>query len=592
MIFRWVFLISQSFSVSKKIQEFMKNRLEIYMRMIFRDHSLGKSQQQFFIQRLQFSETNHEISTLRRWKLLLVVLRCRGLLRTLLFLNPLTGDDIPTNLHALKRTDIFRTIITNRVEFSSQIIARLKIVHPSPTDIQRSTEINEIARFNLNKLQANLGKKEFYFEIHSKKDVVFGSDSVITISKPELCIYRLMHKDSMKIRDLIHERNIVELSRQYFEQIYPQFLLSVSDLVSLNILTLPKYDDVLEFESNDNLHSEHQLLHNVQIWHQRFIVSRNDLVIIDSTTHPEQEFVAGQWQFLNTFHKDVNTCFIKISRGETCHLESAIFLIGRCDENWYHFIVDTVPRILFTDKIPGNAPLIIRADIPENFKRIVSILSTRDIIEIEIDDKIEIDNLYVVPGRSSAFDSQPLNGSPFVEFSSSALKRTQELLLSSMVEPNSSQNLLKSNKRIALSRNSLTRNVQNWVSLIPLIKSFDFSVQDLNSDFFRTQIATFYHSGVILAPGGAALANIIFMQKGSYVVVLRSWRNRDVSLWTKLADAMGVNCVEVPGIPTYFGPGKLRRRHSDFYVSPRKLRKVLTSVTASITRYASESDIH
>jgi hypothetical protein len=83
----------------------------------------------------------------------------------------------------------------------------------------------------------------------------------------------------------------------------------------------------------------------------------------------------------------------------------------------------------------------------------------------------------------------------------------------------------------------------------------------------------------VVAPGGAALANIIFMP-GSVVVVLRSRRNSDLGLWVKLAKAVGVNCIEVTGMPTYFGPGKLRRMHSDFYISSRKLRKVLASVTA------------
>ena len=163
-------------------------------------------------------------------------------------------------------------------------------------------------------------------------------------------------------------------------------------------------------------------------------------------------------------------------------------------------------------------------------------------------------------------------------------KKLQKLLVNTKIESSQSQYPLMLNEKIALSRMSTTRNVQNWVSLTPLIESFDFSIHDLNSNFFKSQIATFHQTRVILAPGGAALANIVFMQEESYVVVLRSWRNRDVSLWKKLAEAMNVNCVEIVGIPTYFGPGKLRRRHSDFYVSPRKLRRVLTSVTASSTR--------
>jgi capsular polysaccharide biosynthesis protein len=314
------------------------------------------------------------------------------------------------------------------------------------------------------------------------------------------------------------------------------------------------------------------------------VISKKGLIVIDSTMHPRQEFVAGQWQFLKSFEKTTNTCLIKRPTEKTRHLESAIFLIGRCDENWYHFIIDTVPRILFTNDIPSNVPLIIRADIPEHFKLVLSSLTERDIIEIELEENLEVQTLYVVPGRSSAFDSQPPKGRQFAEFSSSVLKKLQKLLVNTKFEPSQSQYPLMPNQKIALSRMSTTRNVQNWVSLVPLIKSFDFSIHDLNSNFFENQIETFHQTRVILAPGGAALANIVFMQEESYVVVLRSWRNRDVSLWKKLAEAMNVNCVEVVGIPTYFGPGKLRRRHSDFYVSPRKLRRVLTSVTASSTR--------
>ena len=583
MIFKWMFVICQSSFVPKKLKTFVENRLEIKMKMIFTDFSPKDVRQQFFIKRLEYSESNHETSTLARWKMLLVVLRCRGLLRTLLFLCPLPGKGIPPNLHALKRMDIFRTLIVHRVEFFNLTIAKLKIVHPSPDDLVDTAQINEIARFNLSELKTHQGEKHLFFELQSGKGPVFGNKYPITLPKQEVFFYRLMHRDSQRIANFLLARQIQDISGQYLEGVYPQFLQSFDEFCSVSVNVLTKFDELLELESTSDLQSGYQVLDDIQIWHQRFVISKKGLIVFDSTMHPRQEFVAGQWQFVKSFEKTTNTCLIKRPTEKTRHLESAIFLIGRCDENWYHFIIDTVPRFLFTNDIPSNVPLIIRADIPENFKLVLSSLTERDIIEIALEENLKVQTLYVVPGRSSAFDSQPPSGTSFVEFSPSVINRIKALLVDPAIELDVNRHTYPYPEKIALSRSSTTRNVQNWFSLKSLIEGFGFAIHDLNPDFFKNQIAAFARAKIVVSPGGAAVANVIFMPLGSSIVVLRSYRNKDLRLWIKLASAMKVNCIEVTGIPTYFGPGKLRRMHSDFYISPRKLRKVLVSVTASIT---------
>ena len=256
---------------------------------------------------------------------------------------------------------------------------------------------------------------------------------------------------------------------------------------------------------------------------------------------------------------------------------------GRSDENWFHFILDTVPRILFTDDIPITVPLLIRSDIPENSKAVLATITDRKIIEIESNEVLEVENLYVVPGRSSVFDSTPPKGTPFVEFSPQVLGMIRSLLLKAQANFDKSPRVESPVHSIALSRSSTTRNLQNELAVNSLLDEFGFTICELNLGFFKKQIKTFSQARIVVAPGGAALANIIFMPVGSVVVVLRSRRNSELNLWVKLAKAVGVQCIEVTGMPTYFGPGKLRRMHSDFYISPRKLRKVLASVTASIT---------
>ena len=583
MIFKWMFVITQYSFVPKKLKTFVENRLEIKMKRFFTDFSPKDVRQQFFIKRLEYSESNHETGTLARWKMLLVVLRCRGLLRTLLFLSPLPGKGIPPNLHALRRMGIFRTLIVHRVEFFNLTIAKIKIVHPSPADLVGSTQINEIARFNLRELQTHQGEKHLFFELQSGKGPVFGNKYPITLPKQEVFFYQLMHRDSQRIANLLLARQIQDISGQYLEGVYPQFLQSFDEFCSMSVNVLTKFDELLELESTSDLQSGYQVLDDIQIWHQRFVISKKGLIVFDSTMHPRQEFVAGQWQFVKSFEKTTNTCLIKRPTEKTRHLESAIFLIGRCDENWYHFIVDTVPRILFTNDIPSNVPLIIRADIPENFKFVLFSLTERNVIEIELEENLEVQTLYVVPGRSSAFDSQPPSGTSFVEFSPSVLNRIKALLVDPAIQLDVNRHTYPYPEKIALSRSSTTRNVQNWFSLKSLIEGFGFAIHDLSPDFFKNQIAAFARAKIVVSPGGAAFANVIFMPVGSSIVVLRSYRNKDLRLWIKLASAMKVNCIEVTGIPTYFGPGKLRRMHSDFYISPRKLRKVLASVTASIT---------
>jgi hypothetical protein len=242
-----------------------------------------------------------------------------------------------------------------------------------------------------------------------------------------------------------------------------------------------------------------------------------------------------------------------------------------------------MPRILFVRDVPISVPLLIRSDIPENSKAVLRGITDRKIIEIEPSDVFEVQNLYVVPGRSSTFDSKPPKGVPFVEFSQPVLEEVRSLLLKVQTEVSDNSRVELSPPTIALTRSSTTRNIQNSSNVNSLLKEFGFTLCDLNLNFFRQQIEVFSQSRIVVAAGGAALANIVFMPKDSTVIVLRSFRNRNLNLWVKLARAMGVNCIEVTGMPTYFGPGKLRREHSDFYISPRKLRKVLTSVAASTT---------
>jgi capsular polysaccharide biosynthesis protein len=253
-------------------------------------------------------------------------------------------------------------------------------------------------------------------------------------------------------------------------------------------------------------------------------------------------------------------------------IENAIYLMGRVDENWYHFLLDTAPRMLFLENVPMSVPVLIRSDIPQTSKDFLKILTSREVIEIDPADLVEVEMLYVLPGKSTVFDSRPPKGLNHAEFSPVVLSLFRNKVLENL-QINANQN---SKQRISFSRKSVTRNVINWGKIRQELDSFSINYVPLDLKFFRSQVQVFSNSNFVVSPGGAILANIIFMNPGSKVVALKSFRGQRVDLWGKLSDSLDLKYIAVNGIPTYWGFLYLRKLHSNYYISPRKLRRILS----------------
>jgi capsular polysaccharide biosynthesis protein len=246
--------------------------------------------------------------------------------------------------------------------------------------------------------------------------------------------------------------------------------------------------------------------------------------------------------------------------------------MGRVDENWYHFLLDTIPRFLFLENLPLRIPVLVRSDLPETSKNFLRSLSCREFIEVGATDVVHVKNLYAVPGRSTIFDSPAPKGKLQVEFSPLVIKMLREkalkvLLVDANVVPE---------QRISLSRTSVTRNVINWRQVSQILNRFSFQDFNLDEKFFQKQVEVFNNSNFVVSPGGAVLSNIIFMNPGSKVLALTSFRGRQNNLWRELSEACGLKYFEIRGFPTFWGFNYLRNLHSNFYISLMKLRRILS----------------
>ena len=131
--------------------------------------------------------------------------------------------------------------------------------------------------------------------------------------------------------------------------------------------------------------------------------------------------------------------------------------------------------------------------------------------------------------------------------------------------------------RIFLSRRASYRNLLNIDAVSRFLKRNEFQVVVPDESFYLNQARFFSEANTVCSPGGAVLANIIFMRRGSRVVSIRSWRGSDVPLWKLLSEACEVNHSEVVGIPSYFGLKSLLRAHSNYYVPLNRIKKELSA---------------
>ena len=507
--------------------------------------------------------TNYE-----NFKLLIRVLKTRGRLRWLCLRVLPSAFPKP---YEYTRLRILLKIFINWKLFSSTVLSKLCV------DYDKGLEQNyvDIYEFTHPDIHFVINPNSTYLlgnEINQKLE--FSSGGMFSRNlHSSFILGRIIFWDSTKILTYIRERSELLENPKVSEYLnyFPDFLhnLNRNSIFSLEVHknASSTFDEI----STDNKGLPNTLK-NVEIWHQRFIVGHGKWHVIDSTCSPYTKFVAGHWQFMEQLPDTARNVFIKkpLPKKKKKFTE-AIFLMGRADENWYHFLLDTLPRYLFMQHIDQDIPVLVRADIPKTSIALIERAISRRVILVYPTDVIAVERLYFIAARSTVYDSSPPGEIDQVAFSPKTLSKQRQWLLKEVSIKNESIDL----KKIFLPRKAKYRNLLNSDQVGRRLEKFGFSALETGEDFFTKQHIYFSNAHIIVSPGGAILANILFMKKGTKIITLRSWRDSKLKLWKKLAKACNVEYNEIAGIPTYFGRKLLARQHSNYFIPVSLIKKSL-----------------
>jgi len=182
----------------------------------------------------------------------------------------------------------------------------------------------------------------------------------------------------------------------------------------------------------------------------------------------------------------------------------AIAVTPEAAGNYYHWLIDLVPRVL------------LLKHATQNFSNYDAVLLNGSRADYEGE---TLTALEVPPEKIRYVDSRDRFQIasaviPSIDHSSTTIAPWKILSLRQFASRNESGQ----RRRLYLSRRrAAVRRIVNEEEILELLRQHDFEILELENFHWREQIQTFAKASMIVAPHGAALANIAFCRPGTHV---------------------------------------------------------------------------
>ena len=267
----------------------------------------------------------------------------------------------------------------------------------------------------------------------------------------------------------------------------------------------------------------------------------NTLINYELAADPANDFVAGQWQTVFGARENTEIALVQARPLATDVIPEAILLAGRNDENWFHWIVEYLPRILMVPPgIAQDVPVVVSTRTPRTGLEALRSLTERPVIAIDSDTGQRISTLHVVAPPVQVFDTTKLPWRDGLPMNTAVLRRLREAWQDQ--EVNDVQR-----RRIFLQRKSRHRGIENQDVLAGIAARHGLEILDPGSMTFAEQRALFSSAELLVGASGAVMANYLLMREGSILLALTSDQLYDFVLPAALAAVAGVEFHYVTG---------------------------------------------
>ena len=258
------------------------------------------------------------------------------------------------------------------------------------------------------------------------------------------------------------------------------------------------------------------------------------------------------------------------------HVESAIHFTKDHSKNYFHWIVECLPRLSLIEDLDINIPLIVDDDLPEQFYEALQLINKtkRKIIKLNAIYACKVKKLYYPSQLSILRDNY---GTPFYDkdviISPQAISYIRKAFFSN-------QNILKNkDRKIYVSRNANTsKRLLNSLEIENLLVKYGFEIVFPEYLSFAAQKDIFSQARLVIGPAGAAMTNIIFLNKDCEVIMLTGDApNMNLHAFNILSQEIGFNLKFLIGT-SQKESDKVAIAHSNFTIDIDLLREQIENI--------------
>jgi hypothetical protein len=321
------------------------------------------------------------------------------------------------------------------------------------------------------------------------------------------------------------------------------------------------------------------VMQNVTLTSGDVITSDESLFRIDPAANPAFSFVAGHQGVVVGTHTHLGAAAVLVPKDAGQLIPAGILLSSRADANWFHWLIETLPKLLYLDaEVPENVPVIISARIPKTAKECLRLLTDRTIIEVLPEAATRVGKLFVASPVLFHPDPVELHLNPVTNtiHMESLIWLRQRILNQAKIAIAESRGA----QSIYVARSSGSRSLVNSRQVATTLRRFGFVVHDPANMSFLEQVVAFHSAKRIVFVGGASMANLIFCSEGAAVVTLRSKFTVGYQMPKILAGVAGARVFSVSGRPVgnAFRNLYLEKVHAHYQVGSRALSKAVRRI--------------
>jgi capsular polysaccharide biosynthesis protein len=310
------------------------------------------------------------------------------------------------------------------------------------------------------------------------------------------------------------------------------------------------------------------------------ILARGRLIVYEGSADPSLDFVSGQWEsvFGSAFLPD--RALVRLREKSSRRIPEAVLLSGRNDDNWYHWMVEYLPRIFQIDSsVPSSAPFIVSSRTPPSGIEALERFTDREIIVVDAALAHGVGQLHVLPPSVQVLDTTrvpwskglSMNAAPLLEF-----RRRLGL---------GDHGLAGEGRRVFLERTSSRRGLVNQPELAEIASRLGLELVDPSGLSWQEQIELFSSSSLVVGASGAVMANYLLMAPGSRVLALTSDSLADFVLPAALAGISEAAFSYLTGPNESSLEDHLGRNswlHSSFSIRPKNFERAVRREIGSL----------